>query len=254
MHHFQAPKASAAASGKGLEAAGARLQENLTCSEQQGEKFFAKLSTARWHFRRSTSLLEAPHFQLDHDLLDFWIYRPSQLTHTLCHRLVRQQHRKLQCALLICEDLFEEATGVLHQVMGLVQDAVKDVTLIWFDPTSSFDSSALKSPPNAMVKDFLHVLQLLLSSNSSRSHGLLLDFISVLPTTAEVAQHFSRQLPGVPVYALKDRLCEGKESDDEVIHCRAISWKGKGFPAVFLSETTPSPTKSTQSNSVNSST
>ncbi len=88
------------------------------------------------------------------------------------------------------------------------------------------------------------MLQLLLSSNFSRP-GLLLDSIAVLPTTAEVAQHFSRQLPGVPVYALKDRLCQGKESDDEVIHCNAVSWKG--FPAVFLSEPSPTKTTSTQS-------
>lgn len=244
VHHFQAPKASAAASGKGLEAAGARLQENLTCSEQQGEKFLQSFQPLGGIFEGPRLYSKHPTSNLTTIFLTFGSI-DSQLTHTLCHRLVREQDN--YNVLFLSVKTFEEATGVLHQVMGLVQDAVKDVTLIWFDPTSSFDSSALKSPPNAMVKDFLHVLQLLLSSNSSRSHGLLLDFISVLPTTAEVAQHFSRQLPGVPVYALKDRLCEGKESDDEVIHCRAVSWKGKGFPAVFLSETTPSPTKSTQS-------
>jgi len=239
VRHFQAPPV--AAFGQGLAAAGARLQENLTCSEQQGEKFLQSFQPLGGIFEGPRLYSKHPTSNLTTIFLTFGSI-DSQLTHTLCHRLVREQEN--YNVLFLSVKTFEEATGVLQQVMGLVEDAVKDVTLTWFGPTSSFDSLALKSFPNAMVKDFLHVLQLLLSSNSSRP-GLLLDSISVLPTTAEVAQHFSRQLPGVPVYALKDRLCQRKESDDEVIHCGAVSWKG--FPALFLSETRSSPTKSTQS-------
>ena len=156
VRHFQAPKTAPAATGKGLLQAAARLQENLTCSQQQGEQFlqsFQPLGPGILKGASSRLYSKHPTSNLTTIFLTFG-FIDGQLIHTLCHRLVREQEN--HNVLFLSVKTFEEATGVLQQVMGLVEDAVKDVRLTWFGPTTSFDFFDLKSP-DATVKDWVVV-------------------------------------------------------------------------------------------------
>ena len=151
VRHFQAPKT---ATGKGLLQAAARLQENLTCSQQQGEQFlqsFQPLGPGGMKGASSRLYSKHPTSNLTTIFLTFG-FIDGQLVHTLCHRLVREQEN--YNVLFLSVKTFEEATGVLQQVMGLV-DAVKDVRLTWFGPTTSFDSFDRSKSPDATVKDWV---------------------------------------------------------------------------------------------------